>query len=127
MADRNTTRRKKSLIVPSVLAAVCLFGAASASASAAETAPATAKSGSVSASASCKAPAFWGTSKENLALRKAPRLSSTSQRLVYKNTKMCIGPETNGGQYTKCGKTSKYWTKVTYRGTTGYVVSECLG
>jgi hypothetical protein len=63
--------------------------------------------------------------KENIKIRTEPKLDATALGLVLKNKRFRCHGGLDGERYTKCGKTSVVWQKITYKDMTGYIPGTC--
>ncbi|MCO6010058.1 hypothetical protein NE236_34330 [Actinoallomurus purpureus] len=115
---------KKHLFVASAVAALALVGAGTATSAFAKQPTTTTRQAAPTVQAS---KCISVTAKEKIHLRKSPRSNSASLRFVYKNTKACwIGFTPKGGKYKACGGKSDDWDHVTYRGSKGWVPTNCI-
>ncbi|MFE0100292.1 hypothetical protein [Streptomyces sp. NPDC059009] len=115
---------KKRLIVPAVLTAVALLGAApAATATSAAGAKATVAAGAQAKA--CKEPI---KAPNNVKIHKKPSHKATTLRLMYKNTKGCWLDGVSGGKTSKCGAPKNWdgWGYISYRGVKGYVPNMCV-
>ncbi|MWA12213.1 hypothetical protein [Streptomyces sp. BA2] len=111
---------KKSLIVPTAVAAIALLGMAPSASAVVDQAPTGTKAAADCSGEIAKAP-------NNVKIHKKPTKSSPALRLWYKNTTGCWIKGVKGAKYNLCGgKNWDGWGYVSYRGTKGYVPSACL-
>lgn len=87
-------------------------------------------------SASAATRTYYAT--ESVKLRAKPTTASTALKLVPKgaSVKALVDPETggakvfSGSKHNACGSKgyvdARWWNKVTYKGTTGYVADPCI-